>query len=225
MGPFSTVLFDLDDTLLDSFEAREIALEGVFKHAGIGHLDAGRFLHDLRGKPFKDAVSELQKEHNIIFDLFTDYRRHYWTKDKGILKLYPGVREMLEELHSQGVRLGIVTQKTRSMEFEGYPAGAIMELEEIGISNLFRVIVGFEDVAEHKPHPEGINIALSSLKSEPEETIMVGDSFADIEAARAAGCSSCYSIWGIPESEHEPEGIRADFVAATPQMILNLNYL
>ncbi|MFC1921415.1 HAD family hydrolase [Chloroflexota bacterium] len=224
-GPFSTVLFDLDDTLLDSLGARVKALEAVFSHTGIRHLRAEQFLHDLQGSPFEYALDKLEKEQNIQIKLFQTYRCYYWTKEPGTLKLYPGVRTMLDELSSKGVRLGIVTQKPRTLEIEGYSAGVVQELNELGVADLFSVIVGFDDVIEHKPHPECINLALGTLGSEPEETLVVGDSAADMEAARAAGCFSCYSIWGIPENEHKLDNIRADLVAETPEILLELNYL
>jgi pyrophosphatase PpaX len=224
-GPFSTVLFDLDDTLLDSFEARLITLEAVFSFAGIYYPDAEQFLYDLQGSSFIDAVARLEKEQNIDIDLYSNYRSRYWTKKPGTLRLYPGIREILEQFHSQGTKLGIVTQKYRSIEVEGYPAGAIQELKELEITELFSVIVGFEDVTEHKPHPAAINLAINSLGSKPEETVMVGDSAADMEAARAAGCFSCYAIWGLPASEHKTDIIRADKVAAMPDALLGLEYL
>ena len=129
---------------------------------------------------------------------------------------------MLEELHSHGVKLGIVTQKARVLEVEERYVGAAQELEELGVANLFSVIVGFEDVSDHKPHPHGINLALSRLSARPRETLMVGDSAADIEAARAAGCWSCYATWGIPAIELVFDSIRADLVAKTPRALLEL---
>ena len=65
------------------------------------------------------------------------------------------------------------------------------------MASLFSVVVGFEDVARHKPDPEGVELALGRLGVLPKEALLVGDSAADIEAARAAGCPSCYATWGI----------------------------
>ena len=65
------------------------------------------------------------------------------------------------------------------------------------MASRFSVVVGFEDVARHKPYPEGVELALERLGVLPEEALLVGDSAADIEAARAAGCPSCHATWGI----------------------------
>lgn len=223
--PLSTVLFDLDDTLMDSFDARVKPLQQVFSRAGISHPGAEQFLRDLQGTQLKEALTQLGATQRIETNLFEDYRQAYWTKETGMLSLYPGVKPMLQELHRRGVKLGVVTQKVRVLEVEGRYVGAAQELEKLGISNLFSVTIGFEDVSNHKPHPEGINLALSRLAAHPGETLVVGDSAADIEAARAAGCWSCYATWGIPVIEHEQDSIQADLVADTPKALLELTFL
>ncbi len=225
LSPLSTVLFDLDDTLLDSFDARVNALQKAFIRAGILRLKAEQFLRDLHGTQLKEALTQLETAQKTGPNLFEDYRRIYWTKEPGTLRLYPGIRPMLAELHRKGVKLGIVTQKGRSFEVEGRYVGVVQELEELGVVNFFSVIVGFEDVNDHKPHPYGINLALGHLSAHPREALVVGDSAADIEAARAADCWSCYATWGIPATEHRLNSIQADLVAETPKALLELTFL
>ncbi len=155
-------------------------------------------------------------------NLFEDYRRSYWIKKPGLISLYPKIKFILKELHSRGMRLGIVTQKVRELEIKGNHTGAVSELRELGILELFSVIVGFEDVSHHKPDPYSVNLALSRLEAHPTETLVVGDSAADIEAARASGCWSCYATWGIPAVEHRSDSIQADLVAKTPDILFRL---
>lgn len=191
LDSLSAVLFDLDDTLLDSISARVRALQDVFKLAGILRPKAKDFLRDLQGTQLKTALLQLQTNHKIESNLFESYRSAYWLKKPGMISLYPGVKLMLEELHSRGVKLGVVTQKGREFEVEGHRVGALREMKELNIADVFSVIVGFEDVRYSKPHPEGIRLALGTLETHPQETLMVGDSYADIEMALAAGCWSC----------------------------------
>jgi len=54
----TTVLFDLDDTLLDSFPARVEALEYVFKCAGMSQVDVGQELQRFRGVEIKDILTQ-----------------------------------------------------------------------------------------------------------------------------------------------------------------------
>lgn len=218
----STVLFDLDDTLLDSFDARVKALEQTFTRSDTIHPSARQFLRNLRGSQLKDALARFETTRKTGGSLFEEYRRAYWAKESGLISLYQGIKPMLEKLLSHGVKLGIVTRKGREFELEGHCVGALKELQELGVANLFSVIIGFEDVNNTKPHPEGIIQALNHLEAQPQETLFVGDSTADIEAAHSSGCWSCYAIWGIPVSEYRLDSINADFVAGTPRELLDL---
>ena len=222
---YKAIIFDLDDTLLDSMPARVKTLQHVFASAGIAHLEAERFLRDLQGTPLEDALAKLAADLSIGIDLFEEYRRHYWSKEKGLLRLYPGIGDMLVKLRQIELRLGIVTTKTMNFEFQGkIMGGAVTELEEMGIANLFSVMVGFEDVSLRKPHPEGVNLALSRLKVLPGETMMVGDSASDIKAGQAAGCHGCYATWGLPAKERDDllKSVRPDFILNSPDELLKL---
>lgn len=219
----STVLFDLDDTLLDVYDARIKALQQVFTRAGILHPTAEQFLRVLRGIQLKEALTQFEATRKTAPDLLEDFRRTYYTKKPSSINLYPGVKLVLEELYSRGVKLGVVTQKIRALNIEGRYVGALQELEELGVAKLFTVIVGFEDVSHFKPHPDGVNLALSRLAAQPSETLVVGDSAADIEAALSAGCWSCQATWGIPAAEHRLGSIQADLVAETPEALLEPN--
>jgi pyrophosphatase PpaX len=215
---YKAVIFDLDDTLLDSFDARVKALEQVFVRAGIPQLRAEQFLQALQGTQLRDALTQLESNLKTGANLFEDYRRNYWTKETGTINLFPGVKLMLEELHSRRIKLGIVTNKPRELEVEGRRVGALLELEELGIADLFSVVVGFEDVSWTKPHPQGINIALAQMMVLPEKTLLVGDSAADMTAAIAAGCRTCYATWGL-SPEDKLKDIQADHIVDTPDIL------
>ncbi len=219
----NTVLFDLDDTLLDSYRARIQALQNVFTRAKIAGLNAEQFLASLQGAPFQNALARLAGEHNIMDDLFVIYRRIYWIEQLDNIRLYPGIKVMLGKLKSRGYKLGVVTSKLRDSIFEGKRIGCTYELKEVDIIDMFSVIVGLEDVKKHKPHPDGINLALSKLGSQPQETLFVGDSAADIEAAHNAGCWSCLATWGITDDNNLPQNVRAHFIVESPRALLSLD--
>ena len=215
-----TVLFDFDDTLVDSRSARVAALGAAFSEFGIRRPTAHDFLFDIKGGQLEGALAELEAKEGRRLDLFGHYRQAYWSKKPGLIRLYPGVRQLLAGLRRRDISLGIVTQKARSFEIDGQRAGAQEELAELGLGDVFPIVVGFEDVSNHKPHPESIRLALRGLKARPEETIVVGDSRADIEAARAAGCRSCHATWGLLPDTPDLGDISADLTAGTPTDLL-----
>ena len=215
----SAVLWDFDDTLVDSLPARAHALARVFQEANIQDVDPKRFLLSLAGT-LEASLVNLAESRGWSVDLFDRFRRIYWTKDPGTLQMYPGIEAVLDGLEQRGVLLAIVTLKSRSLDVEGIRAGVSAEVEDLGVADRFPVVIGFEDVSEPKPHPEGVLKALEQLGVPPERSLMVGDSVLDIQAAKAAGCWACLATWGVPDGAARTRRAHPDLVAETPGDIL-----
>ena len=128
---------------------------------------------------------------------------------------------MLDGLLAAGMRMGVLTSKARDIDVGGRQAGTVVELEELGLSSMFAHTVGYEDVRQPKPHPEGLNMLLDALHATPEETLVVGDSHADITTAHNGGCWSCLAGWGVPAHERSGDVV-ADVVAEHPSAVLAL---
>ena len=92
--------------------------------------------------------------------------------------LYPGVADTIRDLRGRGLRTAIVSTKFR------YRIEDILKRAEL--SGLVDVIVGGEDVAQHKPHPESLQRALRLLDVHPSRAVYVGDHPVDAQAAAAA---------------------------------------
>ena len=93
--------------------------------------------------------------------------------------LFPGVVPAVTDLRACGLATGIVSTKFR------YRIQAILANHNSG--DLFDVIVGGEDVRQHKPHPESLQRALARLKLPAAAALYVGDHPVDGQAAQAAG--------------------------------------
>jgi phosphoglycolate phosphatase len=97
----------------------------------------------------------------------------------GLTLLYPWVDETVQTLRAAGHRLGIVSSKYR------YRIEHI--LAEGGLASQFEVIIGGEDVVRHKPHPDGLLLALQRLHLPATDVLYVGDHPVDAEAASRVG--------------------------------------
>ena len=151
----TTVLFDLDDTLIDSFNARVVALYQVFESFDIHDQAASEFMRGSGGKQLKTALAELETKLGISVGLYESYRESYWTKFTDTIRPYSGVKQLLSEIRIQGLSAGVVTQKSRGFQINGRSAGAAKELKHAGLSDMFPTVIGMEDVRRYKPHPEG----------------------------------------------------------------------
>lgn len=96
----------------------------------------------------------------------------------------PGAVELIQTLHEQGRRLGILTRNLQAV--------AVSTLRQMGILECFALedVLGREDAAP-KPHPEGIQLLLERWQLTPTQAVMVGDFHFDLEAGRAAGSYTC----------------------------------
>jgi len=153
----TAVVFDFDDTLADTLAARVHAWGKTFKWAGIQESSAADFVTAQRGVPLQVSLENLQKSRGVNTEGMLDaYRSAYWAKNPGLLRLFDGVPELMSALREASVPMGIVTSKGRDLLIDGRAAGALVELDELGLGWLAPHTVGFEDVSQPKPHPEGL---------------------------------------------------------------------
>jgi phosphoglycolate phosphatase-like HAD superfamily hydrolase len=211
------VVFDFDDTLADTLMARVDAWQRTFDWAGIVEPSAADFVSDQRGVSLVGSVERLHKTRGIDPEAMLDtYRSAYWAKEPGLLRLFDGVPELVTALREASVPMGIVTSKGRDLLIDGRAAGTLVELDELGLGWLRPHTVGFEDVTQPKPHPEGLLRVLDSLGVAPGEALVVGDSSADILAAHNGGCWSALAGWGVPVDQREMAKATPDVVAEHP---------
>ena len=93
-------------------------------------------------------------------------------------RLVEGARCTVTELHGRGYRLGIVTS--------GSHCRVTRELEEMGLAQIFQAVVCNEHIVNKKPHPEGLEQAISLLGSTPRDCSYIGDAPEDIHMGKSA---------------------------------------
>jgi magnesium-dependent phosphatase-1 len=178
---FKAVLFDLDLTLIDSSKA----IVNSIKHV----LDSQEYsiqkeeIAKLVGKvPLEEQIQALVPSlSDDEVDEYVDcYRQHYLTHHIENTKLYPHVKETLQNLRRLDFKLGVVTGK--------YKKPALEILNHFQLTPLLSVIVTAYDVKKHKPAPDVIFETARRLGVDASECIFVGDSLADVEAGKRAGC-------------------------------------
>ncbi|MDP3302037.1 MAG: HAD family hydrolase [Sulfuricurvum sp.] len=186
------VLFDLDGTLIDSTEA---ILESF--HHSLKQLDHAVALEDeaikaLIGHPLDVMFTRLGCESSKIEEHVVVYKEHYRTISKAKTFLLPFAVEAVKEA-SKHARLGIVTTKTALYSKE--------LMEHFGLMNYFEVLIGHENVDNHKPHPEPIHKALEGMHHALEEVWMIGDTRLDLEASQRAGIDAVAVLTGYDNFE------------------------
>jgi len=197
-----TVLFDLDGTILDTNELIFRSFEYAWTQKGWTHVTREQLTPYMGGKltdMFRLVTGAGEAE---VEELIRLYREYNWAHHDELVCSFPYVRETMEELRRAGVRMGVVTTKIRKTSEMG--------LKHCGLEQFIETIVSLDDVVHAKPHPEPVLKALSLMKADPATTIMVGDSKADLLAARDAGVRSVAVGWTIKRRD-ELEACRPDY--------------
>jgi phosphoglycolate phosphatase/pyrophosphatase PpaX len=171
----TTLLFDFDGTLLDSFSVHLDVFKLTFAHFGIS-LSEKEFLENYSPNWYKTYEALGLKK-----DLWRD-ADGYWLNEveKRSAGLFTGVKELLLMLE-QKFTLGLVTSGSKTR--------VERDIVLTGIKNHFKTIITGDDITEPKPSPEGLVIAMKNLGVNADQTIYIGDSSADFELAKAANVS------------------------------------
>lgn len=185
------LLWDMDDTLLNTLPARMRALAHAYEVCLGESVDPLALWRSHRGGTLEALGARLMGEAGPKF--VKAYRDFYYKLDRRAVP-FEGTEEVLRSCHRAGIPMAVVTSKISY--------GAIDELEDAGLLQYFAAVVGYDDTEHHKPDPQPIYTAMERLLvDDPEDVAFVGDSPADMFAARNAGCTSIAALWGALDEE------------------------
>lgn len=192
---FSTVLFDLDGTLLNT---NNLIIES-FKHTfrtkfqkEIAEIDVYKHF----GEPLRTTFFKYDPER--VEELLTCYREHNLCHHDQLVEAFPNAVEVVKELSQRKIKMAIVTSKMKMTAEKG--------LKLFGLDKYIPYCVALEDTIKHKPDPEPINKALDLLgEGKRDQILMVGDSYYDIMAAKSAGVGSVGVKWSVHPWDKAPE--------------------
>ncbi|MBQ9861210.1 MAG: HAD-IA family hydrolase [Clostridia bacterium] len=219
MSRFTTILFDLDGTLIDTIADLADATEAALRYSGRGRADGQPVYsfdeyHQFVGngclKLVERAMGEATPEEiACAYKRFMEiYDQNYCVKTAP----YDGIYALLDELVKRGYKLGIVTNKPEiqarklaELLFSKYPFGCVYG--------------GAVEGRPHKPDPQVVQLALNDLQATAEETLFVGDSNVDILTGHNAGMVAAGAVWGF-RGEAELREAGADILIKQPLDLL-----
>ncbi len=205
------LIFDLDGTLADTiidiadavnyavepFGSRRYSVEEIKAKVGSGITKLLRSLI-----PSETSIPE----ENIIKRFLEYYSEHLLDNTKA----YPYVKETLLKIEGR-YKKAVISNKREGFSRE--------ILEGIGILHFFDVVLGSDSVKEQKPSPIPLLEVMKRFGASRDETVMIGDSRYDIEAARAAGIKVIAVTYGFRSRETLKD---ADYIIDKFDEILNI---
>ena len=192
-------IFDLDGTLVDSFDQIYQTLKTTSNLLNIGEFEI-QHLKELFGLPINSIVEECGVEKNQIEFFVREFRLNLKQQIANGVRLYPKVFETLDFLSKQNFPLAVATSKPTSL--------AVLTIANSPLSNLSLIIKG-TDKQIPKPNPQIVIEAMES--SGARYGMVIGDRIEDIVAGKAASLLTC----GLSQTFHMYE----DFIAANADYI------
>jgi HAD superfamily hydrolase (TIGR01549 family) len=196
--PVKAVLFDIDGTLVDSnylhIDAWDRALTEVGHpvntwriHRAIG-MDSGKLLEALLEDDVEALGDRAKEAHTRLYEAAGDRLRSFGQS-----------QELLRTLAERGYEVVLATSAPEN-ELE-------MLRRTLDVEDAIATLTSAEDVAEAKPSPDIVQVALQKAGVAPDEAIFVGDTVWDVEAAGRAGVATIgLRSGGVSEGELRDAG-------------------
>ena len=214
---YRTVIFDLDGTLLDTISDLAAAANYVCRENDWPEYTVAE-VESMVGNGIPKLVERFSPENArsplMLANTLHQFNRYYGAHNMESTHPYPGIPELLRELHDRGLQMAVCSNKAD--EF----SRVIVEHYFPGI---FRLVRGNIPGTPVKPDPGVAKGIMERLGAEPDETLMVGDSDVDIHTGHNAGLRACGVTWGFRSRENLVDAgadVLADTTAELKAVIL-----
>lgn len=182
------IIFDLDGTLIDSRIDIANSVNYTLKQLGLNPLD-DKIILGYVGDGVRSLIERALSPSNLhLFEKGLDTFLSYYSEhllDNTFF--FPGVTETLKFFSYK--KMAVISNKPEAL--------SINTLKGLGIYNFFKSVVGGDSLEQKKPAPEPVLKVLEDLNVDREKAIIVGDSYVDIEAGKAAGIMTCGVTYGF----------------------------
>ena len=191
---YSTAIFDLDGTLLDTLEDLYRAVNTALSRHSLPcrtRDEVRMFVGDGVEMLIRRAVPAGCDEETTLAAL-ADFKAYYATICKDNTRPYDGILPVLEALRKRGVRVAVVSNK-----FDA----ATKALCDEYFGNLVEVAIGERAGVRKKPAPDTVFEALRELGVSADTAVYIGDSDVDIRTAESCGMDCLSVTWGLRDED------------------------
>jgi membrane protein len=201
---YTCAIFDLDGTLVDSTRAHAEAWQEALDRHGL-HSPVEKYYADI-GMGSRDIVKKHlpRADDQTVERILVTQRTLFQEEFLAHVEPYPSASTLLQDLHRLNTRIVLASSSPREL------IGRLVNL--LDAADTILGWVGGDEVSHGKPAPDIFLAACRLCKAQPEETIVVGDSPYDVEAAHRGGfpCIALLQSGFSPESLRGAEHLYAD---------------
>ena len=190
-------IWDLDGTLLDSYEAILSGIEETFAQFAIPY-DKEKVREFILKYSVQDLLEQVAKERKLDAEVLNQVRAQSLTEKNAQVVLMPGAREVLAWADETGIQQFVYTHK-------GDNAFAI--LRALGLESYFTEILTSQSGFARKPSPEAATYLLGKYQLDSEKTYYIGDRTLDVEFAQNSGIQSINFLESTYEGNHRIQAL------------------
>lgn len=206
---YTTILFDLDGTLVDSGEGVLKCAELALRHFDLP-IPTPEEMRTFVGPPLRDSFLRFGCTEEMAQEAIAVYRRRYTTVGKFELFVYPGIEKLLQDLTAAGCKLYVATSKPETVSVE--------ILQHLGLARYFTYIAGADQDKGRSTKSEVIAHLLAQVGN-LDGALMVGDTAYDVIGSAQHGIPCAGVSWGYGTLESMEAAHPAIIVRSTEELL------
>jgi phosphoglycolate phosphatase len=185
------VIFDLDGTLVDAYQAVESSINYMLAEIGRAPVDDETIKRTV-GWGVRHLVETFVGPDDLDRAL-SIYRQHHARALKSGTKWLPGAKSLIEQLHSSGYKLAIASNRPTRFTH--------IILKHLKADYAFDHVLCADRVEQPKPAAEMLEKTLAKYSLSPDEALYCGDMTIDVKTGRAAGVRTVAVVTGSSSRE------------------------
>ena len=190
-------IWDLDGTLLDSYEAILSGIEETFGQFTIPY-DKEKVREFILKYSVQDLLVQVAEERKLDVEVLNQVRAQSLAEKNAQVVLMPGAREVLEWADAAGIQQFVYTHKGDN---------AFTILRDLGLESYFTEIITSQSGFARKPSPEAAIYLLDKYQLNPDNTYYIGDRTLDVEFAQNSGNQSINFLESSYEGNHRIQAL------------------
>ena len=190
-------IWDLDGTLLDSYEAILSGIEETFAQFSIPY-DKEQVREFILKFSVQDLLVQVAEERKLDVEMLNQVRAQSLAEKNAQVVLMPGAREVLNWADQAGIQQFVYTHKGDN---------AFTILRDLDLESYFTEILTSQSGFERKPSPEAATYLLAKYQLDPRDTYYIGDRVLDVEFAQNSQIKSINFLESTYEGNHRIQAL------------------